>query len=123
MTNEEYQELRDLPAAWVKGSLLTNQRDRTLLYGYTLERHTHHVYLWKGSICLFVYTLSNERIRFRCSDSYRPAELIPSKRLYPERCDYEFCKLLQHRGVFLPYTSFDPNGVLPEGRRYAGQIL
>lgn len=34
---------------------------------------------------------------------------VPDKRLYPETCDYEFCKLLKEAGVHLPFTSFNSN--------------
>lgn len=32
---------------------------------------------------------------------------IPDKRLYPEACDYHFCKLLKDKGVNLPFTSYN----------------
>lgn len=33
-------------------------------------------------------------------------DYIPDKRLYPERCDYAFCKLLKRKGLYLPFTAF-----------------
>jgi len=33
---------------------------------------------------------------------------VPSKRVYPESCDFEFCKLLQQHGVVIPFTTWSP---------------
>jgi hypothetical protein len=32
---------------------------------------------------------------------------LPDKRIYPEACDYEFCKLLTQAGVTLNPTSYN----------------
>ena len=33
-------------------------------------------------------------------------DYVPDKRLYPEKCDYHFCKLLKEKGIDLPFTTF-----------------
>ncbi len=92
---------------------LHNKEDRTLLYGYTMERSTFHVYLKDMKIHTVVYNTDYS------GDNPKPKNMIevevisnhdyiPDKRLYPERCDYEFCKLLKGNNVHsLPFTTFD----------------
>lgn len=36
---------------------------------------------------------------------------VPDKRLYPEACDFEFCRLLKERGISLPFTVFNSERV------------
>jgi hypothetical protein len=87
---------------------LIDKSDRTLLYGYTCERLTWHVYLEDGVIHKVVYRSSGGD----CEHSYygegfKVWELIPDKRLYPETCDFEFCSLLRGKGVDLLFTNFN----------------
>lgn len=85
--------------------------DRTLLYGYTCERETFHVYLKDMQIHVVVYGT-----KF-VEDEIRPTDMreiqvtsnygyIPDKRLYPETCDYKFCRLLQNCNIDLPFAAF-----------------
>jgi hypothetical protein len=50
-------------------------------------------------------------------------DYIPSKRLYPERCDFEFCKLLKETDVNLPFTTFDAKNAEYKKGPYYGEIL
>lgn len=106
MRKSEYEKLEGLHDVFTVDDLV-NKDDRTLLFGYTLERDTWHVYLEKGEIITIKYNgcmaLSvPERIDIRDNQRF-----IPSKRLYPECCDYEFCKLLKLEGYYLPFTFYD----------------
>lgn len=84
--------------------------DRTLIYGYTCERKTFHVYMKNQKI----YTVIYER-DFKCGaakpKNMRQIEIksnreyVPDKRIYPEMCDYHFCCLLKERGIELPFTA------------------
>jgi hypothetical protein len=108
MTKEELdllQETRQVPT--LSASLLKNQEDRTLLWGYTTERDSWHVYLEDGRIKLYTYGYPDKEIRSLDKTLYFPEELIPSKRLYPEACDFEFCQLLMSMGASLPFTGFN----------------
>ncbi len=108
MTKEELdllQETRQVPT--LSASLLKNQEDRTLLWGYTCERDSWHVYLENGCINLYVYAYPEKEVLLLTKGSYFPEELIPNKRLYPEACDFEFCQLLLSMGVALPFTTFN----------------
>ena len=78
-------------------------KDRTLLYGYTCDRNTWHVYLFESKINLFI-----KETGFHMEGEMFPiCELIPDKRLYPEACDLEFCEELNRRGFSLPFTTFN----------------
>jgi hypothetical protein len=104
-----YQEYKDLMQIGrnpqtLAGEDLKDQTDRTLLYGYTIERDTHHVYLKDGVLHLFVYQHSS--IHKHESGRLLLESLIPSKRLYPGKCDYEFCRFLKSQGLHLPFTAF-----------------
>jgi hypothetical protein len=34
-------------------------------------------------------------------------DYVPDKRLYPERCEYHFCRMLKEKGVHLPFTTWN----------------
>jgi len=73
--------------------------DRTLLYGYTSDRRDHHLYLLDREICLVV----GDVVVRDLSDIRR---MVPTKRLYPEACDAEFCELLLFLNTNLPFTAW-----------------
>ena len=88
--------------------------DRTLLYGYTCDRSTFHVYLKEGLIHTITYKIDysgeigNHKpvdMKEICVESNR--DYIPDKRLYPECCDFYFCKLLKEKNIYLPFTTFN----------------
>jgi hypothetical protein len=81
-----------------------NQRDRTLLWGYTLERDSWHVYLKGGLIHLHHYS-SAGTISHRSGHTMVAADLRPDKRAYPEACDFGFCMLMCKLGVDIPFTT------------------
>lgn len=77
--------------------------DRTLLYGYTCDRKTFHVYLKDKEIHTVFYDISYEEkdpnpIKMAEVHVMSNRDYIPDKRLYPEACDYQFCKLLLASG-------------------------
>lgn len=91
-------------------------RDRTLLYGYTCAREDFHVYIKDTQIHVVVYKNDYSK------DFVKPKEMreiqvtsnydyVPDKRLYPEACDYLFCKLLKKRSIPLLFTYFDDKRV------------
>lgn len=90
------------------------QKDKTLIYGYTLDRHTHHVYAKNGQIFSVIYDYDEKilsRNTWKAYESIREediAHVVPDKRLYPEMCDYLFCDTLEKNlGVYLPFTTFE----------------
>ncbi len=125
MTNEELMQIKSYNKE--KEEILSidhliNKEDRTLLYGYTCDRETWHVYLKHKKIHAIKY--KNNYIRkcpvyvekiLICDNS----DYIPNKRLYPTACDYEFCMRLKERGYELPFTSPDDR----EKTQYYGYTL
>ena len=116
MKKEEY-ELLKKPRKPFSVDMLKNKEDRTLLYGYTLERDTWHVYLKDGEIIKVIYGYEGKPVRFEIKDIY---DLRVDKRLYPARCDFEICKIMKEYDIDLPFTGFEE--VLLNGKYY-GEIL
>lgn len=90
---------------------LTNRKERTLLYGYTIDRETFHVYLKDNAIHRVVYEGSNPNrdskvLIHESGPSILIYECNPGKRLYPENCDFEFCRLVLLKDGDLPFTTF-----------------
>ena len=98
--------------------------NKTLLYGYTCERETFHVYIKNEQIYVVVYNndYSTDKIKPKNMRQIKVTsnhDYVPDKRLYPERCDYNFCMLLKERGVNLPFTTWsDPVEIDLEDPRY-----
>lgn len=112
MTLEEFEYLKNIDELINVKDLASNTKDRTLLCGCTCAGKTFHVYLKNNEIHAVVY--NNDYI----GDCTKPRDMkelviksnydyVPDKRLYPEACDYEFCRLLKERGISLPFTFFD----------------
>ena len=98
---------------------LNNKQNRTLLYGYTCNRETWHVYLKDEVIYTVMYggydNIDISEVYVKTNNDY-----IPNKRLYPECCDYEFCKLLKEYEVFIPFTTYNKER---EYSQYYGKLI
>lgn len=117
MTKEQYEFLIKLPAdSKIDTDLST--KDRTLIYGYTCDRQTFHVYIKNKKIHIVQYDYhGNSIIEFPV---FSAIGCIPNKRIYPEACDYGFCCFLHNEGVTLPFTTY--NEERPQQTFY-GRIL
>lgn len=86
-------------------------KDRTLLYGYTCERKTFHTYLKDMEIHVVVYDVNYSGkphpVGMKEIEVHSNQDYVPDKRLYPETCDYTFCKLLKRLGIELPFTTYN----------------
>lgn len=85
--------------------------NKTLLYGYTCDRETFHVYLKDKEIFVVIYNNDYATGKARPKNMRRinvtsNQDYVPNKRLYPERCDYNFCQLLKEKGIDLPFTTW-----------------
>jgi hypothetical protein len=90
---------------------LDDQRDRTLLYGYSTHaiygNVTHHVYLQDSKIHVLIYSHLEHVVFHRVCYEANVSYVIPNRRLYPEHCDEDACCQLIGKGVSLPFTTFD----------------
>ena len=124
MELEEFKLLTEQTNDLISVNDLHNKKDRTLIYGYTCERNTFHVYLKDMQIHTVAYNTDysgdkpkvKNMVEFAIKSNH---DYVPDKRLYPECCDYEFCKLLKERNVrFLPFTTFDTDRHIDESDFY-----
>lgn len=121
MDKQEFERLREVDVVERKLTIddLADQSPRTLLYGYTCDRATWHVYIAEGEIRTVLYGGYNDTgVHDMTPDS--DDGYVPDKRLYPECCDEEFCTLLIERGVHLPFTTFDEDR---EVKQYYGKVF
>lgn len=115
MTKEEMSGLSQIDSekvAVIDASMLLNQNDRTLLYGYTCNRLTWHVYIKDRIIHKVIYGMGYGVPDYKPVSEYQVEsnhDYVPDKRLYPECCDYEFCALLRQKDVYLPFTLYTNN--------------
>lgn len=96
---------------------LVNKNPRTLIYGYTCTRDTFHVYLEGSRIHIVVYNSTTEVSEKIAENNY---DFIPDKRVYPEKCDYEFCGLLRKKDINIPFTTWND---LEEEKQFYGKTL
>lgn len=97
--------------------------DRTLLYGYDVDRRTWHVWQKDGYLHRAIYIQSNRLPEVHDQNIELDAEtLAPNKRLYPEACDLEFCLKLRAFDIHLSFTT---HGTLtrPEGTVFFGRTF
>lgn len=104
MTREEFDELNSY-LGLVTINDLQDKEDRLLLHGYTMKRNTFDLYLENG---MFVKRIDGKVYGDGDYEDCEDYMTTPDglKRLYPAKCDYEFCKLLLDRDVYLPFTTF-----------------
>jgi len=103
---------------------LVDKSDRTLLYGYTLDRQDVHVYVKNEEVHYIEYDIDNN-ILFEKSGVFEDiSELIPSKRSYPESTDPEFLAILMRRGVSGNFTTYCENRYEKiKNKKYQGFVL
>jgi hypothetical protein len=111
MTKNEFEQLIAAPAQPViNGALLENQTPRTLVYGYTTDRNTFHVYLdVDGLLHRVGYDGDDFLLAHGDESKLIPLDFVPDKRVYPECCDLEFCRMLMRAGVSVPFTGYNEN--------------
>ena len=118
----EFQSLKNViqTSDIIQLSELSDKSDRTLLYGYTCSRYTWHLYLKTDVIHKVIYGHSDEFISHTAFETgISVYDASPDKRLYPECCDYDFCKLMMLHGGDLPFTSWSDR----EQQQYYGLTL
>lgn len=122
MTEEQLKKLRMINsvADVLNIDHLQNKQPRTLLFGFDSDRATVHVYLcrFEKRIVTAIYggyeNISPQERTIQSNKDY-----IPTKRLYPDKCDFEFCKLLTERGVPMTFTNYQDS----KDEQFYGTIL
>lgn len=84
---------------------MKDKKPRTLLWGYTCDRSSFHVYIDDDRLHRLIYNHDQETLSY-ASGSIATTDLTPNKRLYPEACDFSFCLTLRSKGLHLPFTTF-----------------
>ena len=113
MTKTQYEKLNSFSDELITAETLQSKVDRTLLYGYTCDRRIFHVYLKDEVIHTVTYDLD-----YLEDGTSRPVDMkevsvsynchyVPGKRVYPHKCDFEFCKALLLAGVSIPFTFWE----------------
>lgn len=94
----------------VAAALLYDKTPRTLLWGFTCDRNSFHVYMAEDGIHKLVYSEDGQVLEHKHeSQQLSPGECVPDKRLYPEACDFGLCSILQDYGISLPFTTWAGN--------------
>ena len=105
---------------------------RTLLYGFTCDRATHHVFQDEfGHVHLYVYRNNYQapetplrQVDVSGEGVGSLEEIVPDKRLYPQHCDYDFCRYLKKQGIHLSFTTWEEQRTDPErqGDTFHGRV-
>lgn len=119
MNESEYETLaarlrgeEDPPIKRVSPSMLSDQSDRVLLHGYTVNRDTFTIWLRDG---LFVASCYGSGQRDDPPVAWRSASpeesryahfLVPNKRIYPAKSDAEFLTILHENGAVLSLANW-----------------
>lgn len=92
----------------IKGVDIPGGTPGTLLMGYTIERNAFHVYLDQDKKINVAVYRNDVMIRHQVenSDGIEISALIPDKRVYPEKSNFAFCKILMLRGHSIPFASY-----------------
>lgn len=123
MNEAEYEQLSNITKhpLLLHISELADQSDRTLLYGYNLDgAGTVHVYVKDCKLNILIYNHDQHIMFERCGSELKIEDMIPSKRAFPERCDYHFCELVMEYGFKIPFTTFQKD---VEPAQYYGKTL
>lgn len=99
-------------------------RDRTLAYGYDLDRNSVHVYVYGDEIHLLRYDHSDNIISHEHDHVLEARSLVPSKRAYPDATDFTFALLMLERDAPLCFTNFpEPESTSRANRgKFVGKI-
>lgn len=83
------------------------KEDGTLLYGYTCDRDTFHVYLKNGELHRVIYDFDGDVLDYIHGAELEADLLHPNKRIYPEASSYDFIVSLRKTGCDPSLTTFN----------------
>lgn len=112
MTKQELEQLIEQAVAtpMVSISELPKGFEGTLLYGYTCERHTFHVYVKDEVIHAVTYNFDEEIIIHTSGKEVYAGSCFPDKRVYRQPTHFFFMELLAKKG----FTPSVTESTLPE---------
>lgn len=116
MTPSEYEVFREKAVVeqeiTIKASELSipGSIDTTLLYGYTLERNSFHVYLTHDKnrtpfINVLTFDFEENVIEHIKTKEISVSRVIPNKRAYPSLTLFSFANLIKNKGEYIPFTT------------------
>lgn len=108
MKRDEFLSLMDDGPGLIRGYILSDQTDRTLLLGTDENRMNWHVYLQGGKIHCLVYNFNGDYINYfnEYTTDYAK-DYIPPRKIHPETCDFMFMRILKRLGLFLVFTEYN----------------
>lgn len=123
MDKNEYDDFQRFPKnKLISIGRLGEREERTLLYGYTCDRKSWHVYIKNGQIHLTV-ALGDKILSHSGRHAWRATDLVPDKRAYPESTDHVFALLMKDAGVEITFTAFSENRYrLVHDFQYHGEV-
>lgn len=118
MNAEQYDKLKAMMAKPTNPVISVNEldnpgQDRTLLWGYTLDRSSFHVYIKGGVLHRVIYGNPNTLISHISGEELACENMAPSKRAYPAACDEQFSRLMHEKGQYVSYTTFAEREDIP----------
>lgn len=126
MNADQYAELRSFcagPKVLSASDLDNPDQGRTLLYGYTGDSDTFHVYLKGKLIHVTIYKnhygRSPDDVRFTASHECLDLNDIPGGHIYPAACDAQFCRLAINNGHGFSFAGFEAR----EDKPFHGKLI
>lgn len=127
MTKDEFESLRQVDEVprMIKLYHITSHKGRTLLYGTTSGHASFHVYMKDREFHLYCYDHNGKTLRYIHGNRLPLIGIVPDDRIEAQYCDFEFCRRLQERGIYLPfaaqYRSSGDGDEQYHGKVYEGQ--
>lgn len=111
MNKQQYETLRKpaeiVPTIDVQDALSYIPGDGTLLWGYTCDRNSFHVYLEGGQLHRVIYDHDRNVLDYIHGQTLDARLLHPNKRVYPEATSYDFIVALRNAGERPSLTTFN----------------
>ncbi|MBI6883213.1 hypothetical protein [Pseudomonas putida] len=128
MNAEQYDTLKAMMAKPSNPTISVNEldnpgQDRTLLWGYTLDRSSFHVYIKDGVLHRVVYGHPNTLISHISGEELACESMAPDKRAYPAACDEQFSRLMHEKGQHVRYTTFTEREDIPFHGLVSGELV
>ena len=80
--------------------------NRTLVYGYDVDRNSFHAYLHEGKLYVRTYSRGDQVISDAAGPALPATILRPNKRVYPQYTDGDFARIMRDLDFPLPFTTW-----------------